>query len=231
MEHPPTEHDDPLALARAIAHEIRTPLAGIASAAQLLRFRATEDPVVERNVGRIMRETERLGRIAGALEEYGRAVHAPLVPGDPDVVWDGVVEAGRGLLESSALVLHRTRATPPVRCLMDEERLARLFTELLANAAEAAPDATDITLHSSATPDGGWCCRLSNGGPAVPATILDHVFEPLVSTRAGGTGMGLALGRRIVAEHGGTIGMTSAAEDGTTVTVTLRAAPREQAGS
>ena len=74
------EHDDPLALARAIAHEIRTPLAGISSAAQLLRFRATEDPVVERNVGRIMRETERLARIAAAPEdsEEGRLRQAML---------------------------------------------------------------------------------------------------------------------------------------------------------
>lgn len=213
--------DDPLALARAVAHELRTPLSGISSAAQLLRFRATEDPVVERNVGRIMREIERLGRIATALEEYGRTEPARLEPGDPDAVWDEVLEANRGLLESSALALHRTRATPPARCAIDAPRLAQLFLEVLTNAAEAAPEATDLTLRSSIAPDGGWCCRLHNGGAAIPDGVLERAFEPLLTTRASGTGMGLALGRRIAVEHGGTIALDSAAGRGTTVTITL----------
>ena len=214
-------HDDPFHLARSVAHELRTPLSGIASAVQLLRFRATEDPVVERNVGRIMREIERLGRIASALEQYGHADPPRLAPGDPDLVWDAVIEDGRGLLESSSLVLHRTRAERPARCRLDAARLSQLFRELLANAAESAPEATDITLDSETVAGTGWRCRLHNGGPAVPPSVLPLVFEPLVSTRSGGSGMGLAVARRIAAEHGGEIALESDPELGTTVTVTL----------
>ena len=59
-------------VAAALAHELRNPVFAIASAAQLLRYRVTDDPVIEKNIGRIMRETERLNALVSALLEYGR---------------------------------------------------------------------------------------------------------------------------------------------------------------
>src|SRR5829696_1819674 len=99
-----------------VAHELRNPLFGISSAAQLLRFRTREDPVVEKNVGRILREVERLNRMVTALLEFGRPNPLRLAPGDPDAVWDEVLDTHRGRLESRALHLRRTRAETPARC-------------------------------------------------------------------------------------------------------------------
>jgi signal transduction histidine kinase len=208
-----------------VAHELRNPLFGISSAAQLLRFRVKDDPIVEKNVGRILREVERLNALVTALLEYGRPEPLHLAPGDPDAVWDEVLESQRGRLESRALLLHRTRADPPAHCAIDPGQLAQVLANLLVNAADAAPPGTDLTLHSSVLPNGGWRCRLHNGGTEIPAAVLPHVFDLFLTTKPGGTGIGLALCRRIVEEHDGTIALESAPEHGTTATLVLPGLP------
>jgi signal transduction histidine kinase len=204
-----------------VAHELRNPLFGISSAAQLLRFRVKDDPIVEKNVGRILREVERLNGMVTALLDYGRPNSVRLEPGNPDAVWDEVLENHRGRLESRAILLHRTRVEPPVHCAIDPAQLAQVCINLLINATDAAPEGTDLTLESSAFDNGGWRCRLHNGGTAIPADVLPRVFEIFFSTKPGGTGIGLALCQRIIEEHGGTIALESAPERGTTATIVL----------
>ena len=206
-----------------VAHELRNPLFGISSAAQLLRFRVKDDPVVEKNVGRILREVERLNSMVTSLLEYGRPSPIHLEPGDPDSVWDEVIENQRGLLESRALLLHRSRAEPPAHCAIDAQQLAQVFINVLVNAVDAAPEGSDLTLHSAVLPSGAWRCRLHNTGSAIPPDVLPRVFEMFFSTKPGGTGIGLALCQRIIEEHRGTIGIESAPEHGTTATITLPA--------
>jgi signal transduction histidine kinase len=203
-----------------VAHELRNPLFGISSAAQLLRFRVKDDPVVEKNVGRILREVERLNGIVTSLLEYGRPNPITLVPGDPDAVWDEVLDNQRGLLESRAILLERLRA-PSARCAIDSQQLAQVFVNLLVNATDAAPEGSDLSLTSSVLPNGMWRCRLHNGGPAIPVNVLPRVFEIFFSTKPGGTGIGLPLCQRIVEEHGGSISLESAPERGTSATVLL----------
>jgi PAS domain S-box-containing protein len=211
-------------VAAGVAHELRNPLFGISAAAQLLRYRAQQDPVVEKNVGRILREVERLNRMVTSLLEYGRPEPLHLAPGDPDLVWDEVLEANRGMLESRSLALVRARARPPARCAIDAEQLAQVFVNVLVNAVDAAPAASDLTLATTVLPTGAWSCRLHNGGAPIPPEILPRVFEIFLSAKPGGTGIGLALCHRIIGEHRGTIAIDSAAERGTTVTIVLPAA-------
>ena len=211
-------------VAAGVAHELRNPLFGISSAAQLLRFRVADDPVVEKNVGRILREVERLNRMVTALLEYGRPQAAVLAPGNPEEVWDDVLDGERGRLESRRLVLVKERTGPAPRCRIDREQLAQVFLNVLVNACDAAPEGSDLTLHYAVLPNGAWRCRLHNGGPAIPPEVLARAFEIFYSTKPGGTGIGLALCQRILDEHGGTIGIESAPEEGTTVTITLPAA-------
>ena len=203
-----------------VAHELRNPLFGISSAAQLLRFRVREDPVVEKNVGRILREVERLNSMVTSLLEYGRPGPIALAPGDPDAVWDEVLENQRGLLESRAILLERSRA-PSASCAIDSQQLSHVFTNLLVNATDAAPEGSDLTLTSSVLANGQWRCRLHNGGPPIKPDVLPHVFEVFFSTKPGGSGIGLALCRRIVEEHGGSVFLESAPESGTSATVLL----------
>jgi signal transduction histidine kinase len=208
-------------VAAGVAHELRNPLFGISSAAQLLRFRAREDPVVEKNVGRILREVERLNRMATELLEFGRPTSLTLTAGDPDAVWDDVLDSQRGRLESRSLQLQRTRAQPPARCSIDGEQLAQVLVNVLLNAIDAAPEASDLTLIATTLPSGAWRCRLHNGGPPMPPDALRRAFEIFFSTRPGGTGIGLALCQRVIEEHHGTIALESGAESGTTLTIVL----------
>lgn len=219
------EHERRLAavgrMAGGVAHELRTPLAGIAAAAQLLRFRAREDPVVEKNVGRILRELEHLNRLATALLDYADVSAPQLAPGDPDRLWDEVLAANRGLLESRALVVQRVRAEPPARCPLDAGQIVQLFSHVLVNAMDAAPEASDLTLTSTVLPDGAWRCRLHDAGPGIPEDVLARVFDVCFTTKPGGTGLGLPLCQRLAEAHRGTIALASAPGAGTTVTIVL----------
>ena len=208
-------------VAAGVAHELRNPIFGISSAAQLLRFRAREDPVMEKNVGRILREVERLNRMVATLLELGRPIALKLSNGDPDAVWDDVLESERGRLESRAVAVRRVRPDAPVSVPIDGELLAQALRSVLSNAVEAAPEASDLTLQSALLPNGSWRCRLTNGGAPIPPEMLPRVFEPFLSTKPGNTGVGLALAQRIVGDHHGSIGIDSTAENGTTVTITI----------
>ena len=208
-------------ISAGIARELRNPLFGISSAAQLLRFRVRDDPVVERNVGRILREVERLNGIVSSLLEYGRPEPLRLAPADPDGAWRNVLEAKRGLLESKALVMRHHPSEPRVTCPIDTDQIAQVFTNVLANAVDAAPEGSDLTLTSTVLPSEAWRCQLHNDGPPIAPDLLPRVFELFFSTKPGGAGVGLALCQRIVDDHAGSITIESTADNGTTVTITL----------
>jgi signal transduction histidine kinase len=208
-------------ISAGIARELRNPLFSISSAAQLLRFRVRDDPVVERNVGRILREVERLNGVVSSLLEYGRPEPVRIAAADPDSVWRTVLDTKRGLLESKALAVRHQPAQPRATCPLDAEQIAQVFNNVLANAVDAAPEGSDLALTSTVLPTGAWRCRLHNDGPPIPPDLLPGVFELFFSTKPGGAGVGLALCRRILDDHGGTITIESTADNGTTVTITL----------
>jgi signal transduction histidine kinase len=212
-------------VAVAIAHELRNPVLGIVSAAQLLRYKISDDPFIERNLGRILREAQRLDALVAALTEYGRPEPIRLEAGDPDRVWADVLANNRGVLESKALLAHHTPAEPRARSAVDSAQFAEACINILSNAIDASPEGGDLTIVSSVADDGSWTSRLHNAGPSVPEEILPHAFEPLVSTKPGHAGIGLAVARRILADHGGTIALESAGDAGTTVTLTLPTRP------
>jgi signal transduction histidine kinase len=207
-------------IAAAIAHELRNPVFGITSAAQLLRYRNIEDPLIERNLGRILRETERLNSLIAALLEFGRPEPVQLALNDPDEIWTTVLAAHKGVLESKALLVHHAPPRDRATCQVDVEQLAQAFGNVLVNAIEASAEGSDLTIHSAIERDGSWRSMVHNDGPPISADVLSRVFEPLVTTKTGHAGTGLAVAHRIASDHGGSISIDCDAA-GTTVTFTL----------
>jgi signal transduction histidine kinase len=210
-------------IAAGLAHELRNPVLAVSSAAQLLRYRITDDPVVEKNIGRILREAERLNSLISALLDYGRPPAVALSRGDPDHVWATVIAAHRGELESRALLVHHTPAHPRAASAIDAEQFAEACSNALSNSIDAAPEGSDLTITSTLAENGAWTSRLHNDGAPIPESLIPSVFEPLVGTKPGHAGVGLAVAQRILTDHGGSISIDSAADAGTTVTLSLPA--------
>jgi signal transduction histidine kinase len=194
-------------LATSLARELRNPVFAIASAAQLLRYRVSDDPVMEKNIGRILREADRLNAYVNALLEYGAPTPMRLESGDPDGVWDDVLKRHRGDLESKAILAHHAVADQRATCNIDAEQLAHAMSCALTNAIEAAPEGSDIGIRSVVTDDGVWVCVVHNDGPPLDDDTIARAFEPLMTTKPGHAGIGLAVAHRIVTEHGGTMSL------------------------
>lgn len=211
-------------VAASIANELRNPVFAIASAAQLLRYRVTDDPVVEKNIGRILREVERLNALVSALVDYGRPAPIRLVPGDPDEIWSAVLDEHRGVLESKAIVVQHTPADPRATCNVDREQLGEACASALLAGAALAHEGSDIEITSAVTADRSWHSQLRVGGAPIDVEIVHRAFEPLGAGAPGRPALNLAAADRVLAEHGGSINLERGSGADTIITLQLPAA-------
>ncbi|HMM56461.1 MAG: PAS domain-containing protein [Xanthomonadales bacterium PRO7] len=197
---------------RGLAHEVKNPLAGLRGAAQLLR-RRLGDPDQQRLAELIIAEADRLGTLTDRLLHPGGKPHLSVVN------LHEVAERARALIAVEAAPETRLErdydpSLPVFRG--DADRLLQLLLNLLRNALQAG--ATTIRLRTRAEHAavlGGQSVRLAlrldviDNGQGVPESLRESLFAPLVSGRAGGTGLGLALAREVAIEHGGQLDFRS----------------------
>jgi two-component system nitrogen regulation sensor histidine kinase GlnL len=227
-----------MGLGQMLAHEVKNPLAGIRGAAQLLRSGASAEDIPLAQL--IVDETDRIRRLVDRMEAL--AEDTPLQGSAVNIhrVLDRVrALAANGVADGLLLKEHYDPSLPPA--LGEEDQLIQIFLNLTKNAAEAAHARGDgrgeVTLSTAFRhgvrvrgPNGGASrgapleVRVMDNGPGVPERLREHLFEPFVTTKAGGVGLGLALVAKLVAAHGGLIDFES--EPGRTVfRVLLPAAP------
>lgn len=192
---------------RGFAHEVKNPLAGLRGAAQLLRRRAAE-PASAELADLIIAEADRLAALANRLLQGSGNAHLAIV--NIHEVLERVAVLLAAEENAPRLARDFDPSLPPVHG--DADRLTQLVINLGRNAIEAGADR--ITLRSRAEHGariGERIVRLAlrvdvlDNGRGVPADLADTLFLPMVSGRADGSGLGLAVCREIAHEHGGSL--------------------------
>ncbi len=214
------------AMAAMLAHELRNPLLSIRGAAQLLDLNAAE---ADHELTRLISdEVDRIRALVDRMEAFGDGVPADREGVNIHAVLDHVkLAAVAGFARNVAFYEEYDPSLPPV--LGNRDHLVQIFTNLIKNAVEALPKSGGVIKLATfyqrgfrvAGPGGSARVHLpiavtiEDNGAGIPDAMKPNLFEPFVTSKANGTGLGLALVAKIVADHGAAISFES--EPGKTV--------------
>jgi two-component system sensor histidine kinase HydH len=185
-------------MAAILAHEIRNPLASLKGHAQLLAERTPPGSSEHGKVDRIVTEARRLEALTTDLLDFVRTGPLDIQPVKvDDHLRKAAADAG-----GDAVKLDTSGA--PERWPMDARRMEQVLHNLMRNAVEASPEGVPVEVR--AVREGrGLTVAFLDRGEGIPEESLERVFEPFFTTRTRGTGLGLAVARRIVELHGGSL--------------------------
>lgn len=212
-------------MAGGVAHEVRNPLSSIKGLAFLLKNTFPAGSREEESAALLVQETERLNRTITEMLDLTRPSQLRLEEIDMEE-----------LLRQSLLLMQTEFAERGIdvqldcagSCLVqgDADRLRQVLMNVLLNAQQAMEEGGCLDVGLKPSPDGHWLDILvTDTGRGIASELLPQVFFPYVTTREGGSGIGLAISQKIVAEHHGSMGIQSEPGQGTSVHIRL---PRQQ---
>ncbi|WP_457812374.1 two-component system sensor histidine kinase NtrB [Sinorhizobium meliloti] len=204
-------------LASMLAHEIKNPLSGIRGAAQLLETSVNDE---DRALTRLIcDETDRIVSLVDRMEVFSDERPVDRLPLNIHAVLDHVKAIAKaGFARRIKISEHYDPSLPPV--FANRDQLVQVFLNLIKNAAEAIGDRADgeILLTTAYRPGirlsvAGTREKISlplefcvhDNGPGVPPDLLPHLFDPFITTKTNGSGLGLALVAKIIGGHGGIV--------------------------
>ena len=206
-------------MAANIAHEIRNPLASLSGAIEVLASTPAAAEDRDRLSQIVLRESDRLNEIIRNFLEYARP--APLAREVVDVaeaIDEVLVLLEHGRLPAGVKIVRHLDANLSWR--LDAQQFRQALWNLCLNAVEAMPTGGELAVGAVAR-NGALEVTVADTGEGIPSGELGQIFEPFFSTKAGGSGLGLALVHRVVSDHGGQVDVRSDLGLGTTFTLTI----------
>jgi two-component system nitrogen regulation sensor histidine kinase GlnL len=202
-------------MAAMLAHEIRNPLAGISGAAQLLSMSLGEEE--QELISLIQDETRRIGKLVERVEQFGDLRPVQRKPVNIHDVIDRAKRAAQaGFAAGVRFVEEYDPSLPPVPG--DADQLIQVFLNLFKNAAEAVPrvggtimirtafkQGVKLTLPGRRSESVPLLVTIRDNGAGIPENLIGDIFDPFVSSKSTGTGLGLALVSKVISDHGGVV--------------------------
>ena len=207
-------------MAAVLAHEIRNPLGSIRGTAEILRDDYRPGDPKHEFIEIQIKETERLNHV---VEDFLRmARQQPMELRDCSIreELETIVTLVAKDAQDRGVSLQLQPNTEPAIISGDGEKLRQAFLNIVINALQATPSGGSVTI-SCLRNNACYEVRFIDSGNGIPAESLAKVFEPFYTTKPDGTGLGLAVTRKIIEGHGGTLEITSETGTGTTVSVRL----------
>jgi signal transduction histidine kinase len=210
--------------ARSIAHEIKNPLNFISLSVDHMRdaYRPADAETASRYeslIDNIKGEVARISRFAESFLEYGRPFELHCRRCSLNTLLEEVLELVAARAAAGQVQIHREIAVLP-ELMVDPEFIKTCLYNIVINAFEAMPSGGTLTVRGLID-NGQVTLAFADTGEGLSAMDLDKVFTPLFSTKQGGLGLGLALTKRIIEEHGGKVGFTSTRGLGSEVSLYL----------
>lgn len=228
-------------LSAGVAHEIRNPLAGIGTCAELLRSRLSSGASEQEFVGVILEEVLRLEKIVSDLTTFARPGEAQPRLDDVHRLLDRMLLLLGGQIRRREIAVTKRydRRLPKIR--LDPDQTLQLLLNVGLNAVQAMPEGGALTLTTQeidtpaeesgeGEPKRSLRLRIQDTGPGIPLELRDKVFNPFFTTKSKGSGLGLSIGQRIVEEQGGTIYVEPAPGPGATIVIDFPLDPAPSAG-
>ena len=219
-------------MAAVMAHEINNPLAGILTYSKLLRRWLDRgdlgSPARKEEAGQsldlIASESKRCGELVKNLLTFSRTAPLNIQTADPRQVIERAVRLIQHQLELNSIQLQLDMASdlPLIPC--DPAQVEQVLLALIMNAIDAMPRGGNLWIRARLTEDGSqYLISVRDDGTGIPPEILAQIFEPFLTTKetGKGVGLGLAVSKTIIDRHGGEITVQSEVGKGTTFTITL----------
>jgi signal transduction histidine kinase len=207
-------------IAARLAHEVKNPLAAIKGLSTHVA-RNTSDPKIAERLSIVAAEAERLQSIVDGFVSFSRGlddlVIAPMRPHD-------VARSLQVLLElraQEAGVDLEVTGNPDLTIEGDAKKLRQAMLNLLLNAIQASAPGTKVRVEIGRTACGVVSIRITDAGAGMTKDVLERIKRPYFTTKKGGSGLGVAVSRAIVEQHGGRLTFDSQVGRGTTVTIEL----------
>ena len=218
--------------AMVIAHEVRNPLGIIKTSAEVVRKRAQMSVSDERLLGYVVDEVRRIERLIREFLDFARPKSPNMVPTRLRTLIDRVTAVARVELQKNDVTLEITETAPDVECAIDIDQMHQAILNLVLNALDAMPDGGHISLIIGAN-DKQASITVADTGTGILPEVAAKIFNPFFTTKAKGTGLGLAKVQHVAEAHGGTASCVSVPGKGASFTITLprvpASRPREKA--